>query len=36
LEGKLGREARVLEVGLCRWEKRVRKGGPWGYEVLKS
>lgn len=30
LEKKLGRKARVLEVELVRWEKRVRRGRPLG------
>lgn len=30
LVGKLGKRATVLEVELCRWEKRVRKGKPLG------
>jgi hypothetical protein len=30
LVGKLGRRARVLEVELCRWEKRVMRGKPLG------
>jgi hypothetical protein len=30
LKGKLGVGRTVLEVELCRWEKRVRKGAPLG------
>jgi hypothetical protein len=30
LKGKLGAGKTILEVELCRWEKRVRKGAPLG------
>jgi len=30
LRGKLGNGRKVLEVELCRWEKRVRRGRPLG------
>lgn len=30
LRGKLGNGRKVLEVELCRWEKRVRKRRPLG------
>jgi hypothetical protein len=30
LKGKLGKGRTVLEVELCRWEKRVRRGRPLG------
>lgn len=30
LEAKLGKGRIVLEVELCRWEKRVRRGAPLG------
>lgn len=30
LEGKLGKGRTILEVKLCRWGKRIRRGKPLG------